>query len=77
MHEMIESFPRTKWGIAEPSRDSLIHRSNAMDDHELDLVIVPGVAFTRSGSRLGHGRGIAVLTFLYFYAFLFSSHSLK
>ncbi|MFN8020657.1 MAG: 5-formyltetrahydrofolate cyclo-ligase [Acidimicrobiales bacterium] len=37
------------WGIREP-------QGAAVDPTSIDLVIVPGVAFTLAGGRLGHGK---------------------
>ena len=37
------------WGIHEP-------QGSTVDPTVIDLVIVPGVAFTATGARLGHGK---------------------
>ncbi|KAG9509400.1 putative 5-formyltetrahydrofolate cyclo-ligase [Fragariocoptes setiger] len=52
-----DNMPLTKWNIKEPSDDSLSHRNEPDPQQGLDLVIVPGVAFTKTGLRLGHGMG--------------------
>eukprot|EP00188_Purpureofilum_apyrenoidigerum_P003351 Plantae.Rhodophyta-Purpureofilum_apyrenoidigerum.ctg34807.p1 GENE.Plantae.Rhodophyta-Purpureofilum_apyrenoidigerum.ctg34807~~Plantae.Rhodophyta-Purpureofilum_apyrenoidigerum.ctg34807.p1 ORF type:complete len:223 (-),score=61.94 Plantae.Rhodophyta-Purpureofilum_apyrenoidigerum.ctg34807:409-993(-) len=54
--EDISSWKQNSWGIPEPPLDDP-DRKNALDDNELDLIIVPGVAFDSSGGRLGHGKG--------------------
>ncbi|KAG7095361.1 hypothetical protein E1B28_006120 [Marasmius oreades] len=53
----LNSLPSGLWGIKEPTSDfSGQPRANASDEG-LDMVIVPGVAFDNSMSRLGHGKG--------------------
>jgi 5-formyltetrahydrofolate cyclo-ligase len=59
--ERVDSFPKSPWNIPEPplvatgghSRPDWQHASSP----PLDIIIVPGAAFTPSGKRLGHGRG--------------------
>lgn len=41
------------WGILEPKEG----RFRPLDPHEVDLVLVPGVAFDEMGNRLGYGAG--------------------
>ncbi|MFZ5647734.1 MAG: 5-formyltetrahydrofolate cyclo-ligase [Bacillota bacterium] len=41
------------WGILEPGKNC----ARPVDPEELDLVIVPGVAFDSGGNRLGYGGG--------------------
>ncbi|KAJ3920506.1 hypothetical protein F5877DRAFT_89394 [Lentinula edodes] len=48
----LDALPSGKWGIREPS-----YESDAAMEAGLDLILVPGVAFDRSMSRLGHGKG--------------------
>lgn len=41
------------YGILEPKQNLV----NRFDVHQLDLVLVPGLAFDRTGRRLGRGKG--------------------
>jgi 5-formyltetrahydrofolate cyclo-ligase len=43
----------TKWGLREPTAEP----ANAVAPDSIDLILVPGVAFSRAGARLGRGRG--------------------
>jgi len=45
------AFEKSKLGVHEPIGD------NFTDHHQLDMVIVPGVAFDRKFNRLGRGGG--------------------
>uniref|UniRef100_A0A7S1Z7M3 5-formyltetrahydrofolate cyclo-ligase n=1 Tax=Trieres chinensis TaxID=1514140 RepID=A0A7S1Z7M3_TRICV len=47
-------WPRNKWGIPEPPTD-IDHEAASPGD--IDLLVVPGLAFDRAGGRLGQGKG--------------------
>mmetsp|Transcript_26121 Transcript_26121/g.72003 ORF Transcript_26121/g.72003 Transcript_26121/m.72003 type:complete len:301 (+) Transcript_26121:62-964(+) len=49
-----ESWPKNKWSIPEPPSSMEIQLAKPGD---IDLLIVPGLAFDRNGNRLGQGRG--------------------
>lgn len=52
----IDQYPRNKWGIPEPAAPGDGHSSEA-HFQGIDLVLMPGVGFDRTGGRLGHGKG--------------------
>src|SRR5262245_50134952 len=46
-----------KWKILEPPRERWGEAGKEANPEELDLVMVPGVAFSRDGARMGNGQG--------------------
>lgn len=53
----VNTLPKTKWNIPQPSLSEEANRENALDNGGLDLMLIPGRAFTSSGYRLGRGKG--------------------
>uniref|UniRef100_K3W867 5-formyltetrahydrofolate cyclo-ligase n=1 Tax=Globisporangium ultimum (strain ATCC 200006 / CBS 805.95 / DAOM BR144) TaxID=431595 RepID=K3W867_GLOUD len=55
----INTFPKDKWQIPDPPLTSASGdaREDPIAALDLELVLMPGVAFDRSGGRLGHGKG--------------------
>jgi len=58
--EDYRSFPAGLWGIPEPTPEWSSKKRQSIFDadcNDLDLILVPGVVFDQSLSRLGHGKG--------------------
>jgi 5-formyltetrahydrofolate cyclo-ligase len=53
--EDYNTLPETTRKIKQPSSSE--ERENALDTGGLDLILMPGLGFTRSGDRLGRGKG--------------------
>ncbi|KAI9105999.1 hypothetical protein DFS34DRAFT_41115 [Phlyctochytrium arcticum] len=49
------ALPRNKFGIPEPTGQ--MAQEIGITLPQLDLIVVPGLAFDREGWRLGHGKG--------------------
>jgi 5-formyltetrahydrofolate cyclo-ligase len=47
-------WPRNKWGIPEPPKNM---PRGAASPGDIDLLVVPGLAFDAQGGRLGQGKG--------------------
>ena len=52
--EDYEALPLTSWNIKQPHENE--ERETAMDSGGLDLIILPGLGFSKGGQRLGRGR---------------------
>ena len=50
-----QSLPVTKWNIKQPADNEI--REEALGTGVLDVMLIPGMAFTENGKRLGRGKG--------------------
>ena len=55
--EEISELSAGTWGILEPPRERWGESGKEVSPEQIDVVIVPGVAFDRQGGRLGNGAG--------------------
>lgn len=55
--ESMDELVVGKWKIMEPPRERWGEPGKEVPPEELDVVLVPGVGFSRSGGRMGNGQG--------------------
>ena len=53
----LDSFPRSNWGIPEPTAAEAETLEDGLTNAIIDTVIVPACAFDATCHRLGHGKG--------------------
>ncbi|KAI1296624.1 5-formyltetrahydrofolate cyclo-ligase [Halotydeus destructor] len=51
----LAEFPLTKWNVRQPAENC--SNDEALETGGLHVIIVPGLAFTKVGHRIGFGRG--------------------
>ncbi len=56
-HESPDELERGRFGIDEPSPALRTLAGRVVNSAALDVAFVPGVAFDRTGGRIGYGRG--------------------
>lgn len=55
--ESMDELVIGKWKILEPPRERWGDPDKEVTPEELDVVMVPGVGFSRNGGRMGNGQG--------------------
>ena len=52
IHELESKMEKHKYGYWQP-----VKNAKAIEPNRMDLVLVPGLAFSKNGARLGYGKG--------------------
>jgi len=55
--ERVDELVIGKWKILEPPQERWSEVGKELAPEQLDLVVVPGVGFSRDGGRMGNGQG--------------------
>ena len=55
--ESLEEMVVGKWNILEPPKELWGNPEKEVEPEDLDLILVPGVGFDRTGHRMGNGQG--------------------
>lgn len=71
--DAINAFDKNAWGIPEPSMDIIAANHCGTYCGQIDLVLLPGVAFDKNCGRVGHGKGYYGKTRPLVYAFIVKS----
>lgn len=54
--EQLEGLPKTKWNIPQPQEVNNV-LDDCLESGGLDLILSPGLGFTKDGWRIGRGKG--------------------
>ena len=53
--EDVNNLPKTKWNIPQPPETE--EREDCLKTGGIDLILTPGLGFTKCGCRIGRGKG--------------------
>jgi 5-formyltetrahydrofolate cyclo-ligase len=49
----LKDLEKGAFGVYEPKRECM----KTVDTNDIDMIVVPGIAFDKKGNRIGHGQG--------------------